>query len=289
MKVYILTLIIFLSTSLFSQNIKSLKAHEDTLINLINKTRSETDFNKAFILNNDFEAHLRKVLRYDEAFSFPFDSLSKLISTVKSPDNMFRIFNWNIEKPKQEQFYCCLIMKYDTKNEEFITLKLIDKSASAFDPEYLSYSINNWYGALYYSIIPIKKAGGTIYTLLGWDGNNQFSNKKIIESMEFQKKVDIKFGLPIFKYDETKTKRRVIFQYNKNSYMSLKYAKDKKKELIIFDHLSPKSPQLEGMKDWYVTDLSFDAFKLENGKWNYIKNIAPQSLNSYKDRPYNNP
>ena len=289
MKVYILTLIIFSSTLLFSQNIKSLKAHEDTLINLINKTRSETDFNKAFILNNDFEAHLRKVLRYDEAFNFPFDSLSKLISTVKSPDNLFRIFNWNIEKPKQEQFYCCFIMKYDTKKEEFITLKLIDKSASAFDPEYLSYSINNWYGALYYSIIPIKKTGSTVYTLLGWDGNNQFSNKKIIESMEFQKKDDIKFGLPIFKYDETKTKRRVIFQYNKNSYMSLKYAKDKKKELIIFDHLSPKAPQLEGMKDWYVTDLSFDAFKLENGKWNYIKNVTPQALNSYKDRPYNNP
>ena len=71
--------------------------------------------------------------------------------------------------------------------------------------------------------------------------------------------------------------------------MSLKYAQNKKKELIIFDHLSPKAPQLEGMKDWYVTDLSFDAFKLENGKWNYIKNVTPQALNVYKDRPYNNP
>ncbi len=289
MKVYFLLIIIFLGFQCFGQNIKSLKAHEDTLINLINKTRSETDFKKAFILNNDFEAHLRKVLRYDEAFNFPFDSLSKLISTVKSPDNAFRIFNWNIEKPKQEQFYCCFIMKYDNKKEEFITLKLIDKSASAFDPEYLSYSINNWYGALYYSIIPTKKASGTIYTLLGWDGNNQFSNKKIIESMEFQKKDNVKFGLPIFKSEESKTKRRVIFQYNKNSYMSLKYAKDKKKELIIFDHLSPKSPQLEGMKDWYVTDLSFDAFKLENGKWNYLKDIDANTLKPYKDRPYNSP
>ncbi len=289
MKVYFLSIIIFLGLQFFGQNIKSLKAHEDTLINLINKTRSETDFKKAFILNNDFEAHLRKVLRYDEAFNFPFDSLSKLISTVKSPDNSFRIFNWNIEKPKQEQFYCCLIMKYDNKKEEFITLKLIDKSASAFDPEYLSYSINNWYGALYYSIIPIKNASGTIYTLLGWDGNNQFSNKKIIESMEFQKKDNVKFGLPIFKSEESKTKRRVIFQYNKNSYMSLKYAKDRKKELIIFDHLSPKSPQLEGMKDWYVTDLSFDAFKLENGKWKYLKDIDANTLKPYKDRPYNSP
>jgi len=71
--------------------------------------------------------------------------------------------------------------------------------------------------------------------------------------------------------------------------MSLKYAKDKKKELIIFDHLSPKSPQLEGMKDWYVTDLSFDAFKLENGKWNYLKDIDANTLKPYKDRPYNSP
>ena len=67
------------------------------------------------------------------------------------------------------------------------------------------------------------------------------------------------------------------------------YNSSASEELIIFDHLMPKSPQLEGMHDWYVTDLSFDAFKLENGKWSFINNIKPRSTNNFKDRPYNDP
>ena len=90
-----------------------------------------------------------------------------------------------------------------------------------------------------------------------------FLTKKLLSLWNFKKDA-VKFGHPIFSSDDFRTKRRVIFQYNKNSYMSLKYQKIKKQQLIIFDHLSPKSPNLEGMKDWYVTDLSFDAFLLEN-------------------------
>ena len=288
MKSIYLIALLFLSICCFSQKTSSLIFHEDTLISLLTKTRNEKDLKKAFELNIDFENHLRKVLRYDQAFTFKFDSLSKMMSTITSPDNAFRIFNWNIELSKQEHIYHCLILKYNPKSKQYSIIKLQDKSASAFDPEYLSYSDKTWYGALYYKIIPIKKPNSTIYTLLGWDGNNQFSNKKIIESMAFHKKDAVKFGLPIFSSDDFRTKRRVIFQYNKNSYMSLKHKKSKKQELIIFDHLTPKSPNLEGMKDWYVTDLSFDAFKLEKGKWIYIQDIDVQQ-SSVDKRPYNSP
>ncbi len=163
MKSFYLIILLFLSLFSFSQKNKTLKAHQDTLISLLNKTRNEQDLKKSFALNVDFENHLRKVLRYDEAFSFSFDSLSKMMSTITSPDKTFRIFNWNIEMPKQEHMYFCLIMKYDQKSEEYKTIKLYDKSASAFDPEYLPYNNKTWYGALYYTIIPIKKQNSTIY------------------------------------------------------------------------------------------------------------------------------
>ena len=71
--------------------------------------------------------------------------------------------------------------------------------------------------------------------------------------------------------------------------MSLKHTQNKKQELIIFDHLSPKAPQLEGMRDWYVTDLTFDAFKLENNKWNFIKDIDIRTFLPNKNTPYNTP
>ena len=39
----------------------------------------------------------------------------------------------------------------------------------------------NWYGCLYYDIIPIKVGKEKYYTLLGWDGNNKNTTKKIID------------------------------------------------------------------------------------------------------------
>ena len=86
-----------------------LTAHEDTLVFLLNSTRNEKDISKAFEKNVKFEKHLLKLLRDNDVFSYEFDSLSTMMSTITSPDNSFRIFNWNIELPKQEHIYHCII------------------------------------------------------------------------------------------------------------------------------------------------------------------------------------
>ena len=273
-----------------SQNaIENLNSFEDSLVSIIEKIRTAETLKEKLNINIKFENTLRKALRYDEAFTFKFDSLSKVMSTKTSPDKAFRLFNWNIEVPKtEEHYFFCLIMKYNPRKEEYVIIELFDKSKYATRVEYTVFTNKKWLGALYYDIIPVKKGLSTSYTLLGWDGNNQFSNKKVIESMAFQGKDKVKFGFPIFKYDDD-TQRRVVFQYNKQSYMSVKHVKIKKKEYIVFDHLSPTSPQLEGMYDWYVTDLSFDAFVLENGKWKYLKDFDARTGKSKKDKYYSQP
>ena len=47
--------------------------------------------------------------------------------------------------------------------------------------------------------------------------------------------------------------------------MSLKYESDR--ERIIFDHLSPESPSMKKFRSFYVPDMSYDAYILEDGKW----------------------
>ena len=285
----ILYIIILFPLLFIGQNNTTLKIQEDSLIYLLNEERIKSIYKETIKLNNPFESYLKKVLENDAAFKYPFDSLSKFMSIIKSPDEQIRIFNWNYELVNEQQLYGCFIVKFDKKSNSYSTIKLNDASMFAKDPEYTQYNKKNWYGALYYAIIPVKKDKSVYYTLLGWDGNNKFSNKKIIETMSFQSNGNIKFGLPYFTYPNGKTKKRVVFQYNKQSYMSLKYFKERKEELIIFDHLIPKSPQLEGMFDWYVTDLSFDAFKLENEKWVFIGQVNKNSKKDSKNRPYNNP
>jgi hypothetical protein len=115
-----------------------------------------------------------------------------------------------------------------------------------------------------------------------------FSNKKIIESMTIGKKNKIQFGIPIFKYPDGKTKKRVIFQYSKQSYMSLKHRQVRKQDYLIFDHLMPPSPNLKEFADWYVTDLSFDAFQWNENQWDFKRDFDAKSLKVFK-RPFNDP
>jgi len=277
-------LLSFTLSALAQNAIENVKSLEDSLVNSLEKIRTAETLKEKFVLNNRFENTLRKALRYDEAFTYKFDALSKVMSTKTSPDNAFRIFNWNIEVPDiQEHYFFCLIMKYDSRKDEYIIIELYDKSKYTTRVEYTVYNDKKWFGALYYEIIPVKKGMNTIYTLLGWDGNNRMSNKKIIETMTFQGKDKIKFGLPMFKLDEY-TKRRVVFQYSKKATISVKYKLIKRKKYIIFNHLSPMSGQLAGIPDYLVPDLSFDAFVLENGKWKYLKDFDARTGKSRNDK-----
>jgi hypothetical protein len=293
MRIFIITLTLFITTLKFvvaQTPITDLEKTEDTLIYLLEKARGQSDEDSKILSNKSFKEHLIYLLtRNSKSFEFPFKKLSKQMSTLKSPDGEFRIFNWNLELNKYgEHKYFCIVVKYDKKKDNYYIIDCKDKSKYARTPEYTQFTEKKWYGALYYKIIPVKKGSKTIYTLLGWDGNDISSNKKLIETMKFSGNSKLKFGDPLFKFDDGKIKRRVIFQYKKDTYMSIKYQKIKKVDHIIFDHLSPTSPELEGIKDWYVTDLSFDALIWEKGKWNYIKDIDARTGKKFKTK-YNNP
>jgi hypothetical protein len=53
--------------------------------------------------------------------------------------------------------------------------------------------------------------------------------------------------------------------------MSLRYEESYNR--IIFDHLSPESPGLEGFYSFYVPDLSLDALILEGNKWMFKEDV----------------
>jgi hypothetical protein len=42
---------------------------------------------------------------------------------------------------------------------------------------------------------------------------------------------------------------------------------------VVFDHLSPSSPQYKGNPQFYGPDFSFDSYNLENGLWRLKSNI----------------
>jgi hypothetical protein len=263
---------------------------ENNIITELLKVREMKTATKMYEQNALVKQELRKALRYDEAFKFEFDSLSQYMGTMVSPDNAFRLFNWNFEKPNGEHMYFGLVMKYDKRRERYNLTELFDKSGSLVDAEPQKKALDNkrWFGCLYYKIIPFNKGTKQYYTLLGWDGNSRLSKKKIIEVMGFAGS-KIKFGFPLFKQEDNQWFRRVIFEYSAQANMSMKPYQMKKDQLIVFDHLSPSSGALDGHFEHYFPDGSFDSYQLIEGKWYFVKDPDARGEKSIQDKYYVRP
>ena len=162
------------------------------------------------------------------------------------------------------------MQRYDKKNKRYVLTSLKDNSANTVQTTKKILSPKNWWGAYYYDVSTMKSKGKTYYILLGWDGNNKLSNKKVIEPMSFSKSGRIKFGANIFKVTKG-YKKRILFEFSSDVVMSLKF--HDKQKLIVFDHLAPLASNLSGERVFYGPDLSYDAFELKKGKWHLVSNI----------------
>ncbi len=206
---------------------------------------------------------LTQALTNQESFEHPFETLSQM-GKITSPDFKFRIYNWNCMLSNGNFRYFC-ILQYK-KNNELKTIALNDKlTADMFS----SHSPDNWFGAIYYKIIPFKFQENTHYILLGWDGNNKLTNKKIIEVLCFEES-GIVFGKPVISW-KGKLLNRIVFEYAKQAGMSIEY--DKKNKTLVFDHLSPSSPRYQNQFEYYGPDFTYDALVFKKGIWELKEDV----------------
>ena len=154
---------------------------------------------------------------------------------------------------------------HNKKYKRYEVIELIDNSENIRNAEQQELDAKNWYGGLYYKIAYVKKSGKQYYTLLAWDGNDNYSTKKIMDVMYFSGRNKIKFGLPIFKKNKKESLKRVILEYDAKTSVSVKY--DKKEKRIIFNHLVPSRKDLKGLKEYYIPEGTFNAYKYKKGKW----------------------
>jgi hypothetical protein len=246
-----------------------------------------------------FTAFMRTALEQENVFEFPFDSL-KFIARLNAPDNAFRIFNWNIPQDDgTHKYYGFILVDQDAiqgrKNKKsklknqgrYVAYELTDQSDFIKTPEMAILSCDKWYGALYYKIIMNSYKGKKYYTLLGWDGNNKLTWKKVIDVLTFSRE-----GLPVFGEEmmfqvNRLSKRRVIFEFKAELIMTLKY--EEKKQRIVFDHLAPEVSGAEGMYQFYVQTFSYDTYNFKKGKWVYKPDEDIRNPKSKKDDIYNAP
>jgi hypothetical protein len=273
------TIIIFLlciAVDCFSQKKESAFAAAENNLSLLRDSTIKAENDSIRIAyNNRFTDVFEQALLLPESFEYSFGKLQN-IGVLPSPDNKIRLINWNLPMDDGTHVYYCYL-QYLPKKGEYKLFKLNDKSADIQGPEYKSLDDKKWFGVLYYEIIPVKEKKNTWYTLLGWDGNDRVTTKKIIDVLYFDNSGKPKFGDDVFELPKVR-KKRIVFEFSAEVVMSLKY--HPQKNMIIFDNLSPLNPGLEGQKQFYGPDMTYDALVWEKGKWVYKQDIDVRNNDS---------
>ena len=221
------------------------------------------------MVNSNILEELETILTLPMSFNYPFDSL-RWIGKIYSPDLKFRLITWNIPAADGTHTYYGFIQFPPKKDNPCHVIRLYDRSQEIKAPETAVLSAEKWWGALYYEILVNKYKGISMYTLIGLDLNDQYSNKKVIDILTFNDKNAPVFGRPALQM-EGKIKNRVIFEFAEDVVMTIRYNGNIK--MIVFDHLSPIEPALKNNPRFYAPDSSYDGFRFRKGIWEYTSDI----------------
>lgn len=216
-------------------------------------------------INERVKLQLRALLDADESFGRSYDSIP--MSRVDAPDNAFRLFTWNVPREDGTHRYEGFLLVNNGKEQSLYELR--DMTSSIPSPEVPELGPDRWYGALYYQVVPVKKAGRTYYTLLGWKGYSKVETRKVIEVLSFRNGRP-RFGAPLFGGGRRRTMRKV-YGFSFQSSMTLRY--DPIMKGILLDHLSPSRKDMEGQWAYYGPDMTHDAFFWYKGGWWYEPDI----------------
>lgn len=249
----------------------------------------DADVMDKFRLNEEYTDTLRSMLNDYASFEMSYDTLStNIFSVVSSPKGDFRIYTWAIEEaPNSYIFYGFTQYLLDKRKKELKVCLLTSEKVN--NQQFQTLDTSQWMGCIYYELIPRQKRREDKYLILGWDGNTSLTNKKIIEVIEFNKKGIPTFGANVFRTTEFRPPRgnknyRLVIEYSGKVSMTIRW--DDQLEMIVFDHLSPSSPRLKGVRAAYVPDFSYDALVYENGYWVQKSNVDARNQKLPKPKKY---
>tara|TARA_B100000768_G_scaffold66071_1_gene63482 strand:- start:5164 stop:6066 length:903 start_codon:yes stop_codon:yes gene_type:complete len=219
-----------------------------------------------FSANEKFVEIWDLILDNPKSLKHKFESI-KNFPIITSKDKKLRIINWIVALDNNTYQYHGIVQYFNSSNKYQVS-RLIPLSGEMKNVESIKLENNNWYGALYYQMEEIKRGNKKYYVLLGWNGNDERSNIKVIDVLSVKK--DLVFGAPIFRVDKKRLNRYII-EYKEDASASIKFKK--KEDRIVFSNLIPLNDGMEGLYDYYVPDGSINAFELSNGSFKFKRDV----------------
>ena len=262
---------------------------EQRLQALLDRVATAPTDNERYLASEDAMDLLLKALAEEGSERWKW-TLPQTASALTSPDGHLKIITWAVVRDNGE-FECFgAVQFYNDRDEEYQHLALHDKSDEIINREESVLSADRWLGAVYQEIIQTSAAGRTYYTLLGWNGVDNLTDRKIIEPVVIRGGVP-QFGAPIFRRE--RNLRRIVLEYTDramvhlayeeqfvqevirervkvkgtNRYRTVEKTKDHKEKMIVFDEVEPQVPGMEGLFQYYVPSGTELAYAFVEGKW----------------------
>ena len=248
-----------------------------------------------FPVNDRLIREMGELLNKYKKNDLHIDTIKGLVQ-IASEDQRFTFYHWNLQRQNGvHNYYGFLKIK---SGDSARIIRLTDRSDSIQGADTMPLDAGNWYGALYYKVIPCQTfTGQQYYTLLGWSGETDRVTSKVIEILQFGPSGEPRFGMRVFRNYSDDAKARIIFRFSAGTTMALRFEKQvissskkwnkKRREfdvtpneewMIVADRLSPLDPLMEGQAEYYVPagDIS-DGFLLEKGVWNFKTDIETRN------------
>jgi hypothetical protein len=262
----IIVLVLFADFSL-PANGQQQPGTEDILNNLFTRIPGTRDDEERMRLNDSIVLVIDKYTGSGTIFTHRFDNL-RYLGQILSTDSRVKILTWNLVLTDGTNKYFCYIIKNGGKESLNKITKLTGTNMDSAPGTGVTFTEDNWYGALYYGIQPFRTGKEACYAVLGLDFANLQVTRKIIDVISFSSEGELTFGKRCFlKGDQILF--REVFEYQADGVMTLRF-NDKK--TIIFDNLAPISSGQKYDQGYYGTEFSFNAYVLKKGLWNYEKN-----------------
>lgn len=273
---YILLLVFGLNLRIANaQSIKpeikdSLILMEQRLTSLGEYMVRDFDENVRITCGKNFIIHLSRALRLENSYFYPFDSL-KNVMIKYAPDQLFRVITWNVATNDEHFRYFGVIQMNPVevkKRKDAMLFKpyypLIDRSDSLGLFLFKQTDANHWFGATYYDIVKTSNKKTDYYTVFGWDGYKNKSNRKVVDVITFENGSPV-FGSPIFDLKQKRVFYRMVWEFNNNASMVVRYVPAEK--AIVYENIVPDKPANAGNFETYLPDGTFDFLLWKNGKW----------------------
>lgn len=287
----LLFLLVATGLVLRAQDKMLMQSYEERISALIEKVCNAPTDNERYLASEEAIQLLSKALEEEDSEQWKWN-LPDYASVLTSPDGLLRIFTWAVIRDNGE-FECFgIIQYYNEKEEEYEYMVLNDKSEEIMNREESTLTADNWLGAVYQDIIQTSAGSKTYYTLLGWNGVDNLTERKIIEPVTIHRGAP-QFGAPLFR--RMRNQRRIVIEYTNEAMVNLAYetqyvqdvehkrekvkgsnryrtvekVKERKEKMIIYDEVEPQIPGMEGLYQYYVPSGTELALAFVDGKWEF--------------------